>query len=398
MSHPKSRSLFVFVIVLAVTALVIGVYLLTQKQSGHPNFANYQIVYLCDGDMAGKIQQICIINGDGSGKKVLISGEASKDSFYSPVMNNKGQIVYFCSSTESAGDIRSLSFGICAIRADGSGRGKLDVTKMEVGFNYPIINNAGQVFFSCKDAICFTTLNPDGSFPKDVQKIPLDPAMTHSELSHISVNDKGIGVYLCLDTTGIEEAQRQDPDAGMKELFSRPRNICAFNSEDKSVKQLTSSPSGTSYFDAAINNSGRLVFTCGSPVVPGFGVMGATRGTDICSMIADGSAQRQLTRSQSPSYKFGSVINDRGQIVFDCSENLLNSRLCAMNSDGSNFRQITPSDNLASSGNPSINDDGVVAYICSLSICIMNFDGSDQRQLTTYKSAQSHTFGSVQIR
>jgi hypothetical protein len=395
MSQPKSRSLFVFMLVLAVTALAIAVYLFAQKQTGHPNFASYQIVYLCDGDLAGKIQQICIINGDGSGKKVLISGEAGKDLFFFPAMNNKGQIVYLCSSAANEGDVRTLSVGICAVRTDGSGKGRLDITDMGHGWNHPIINNAGQVYFPCKDAICFTTLNQDGSFSKEVQKIPLDPTKTYFELSRLFVNDKGLGVYPCLDTTGIEEAQRQDPGAGLKEYYSRPRNICVYSSKDKSVKQLTHAPVGTSYFVAAINNSGGLVFNCDASVIPGFGAMGET---DICSMNVDGSAQQQLTRSQSPTYKSDFVMNDWGQIVFDCFENFLNSSVCAMNSDGSNYRQITPSDNLASNVYPSINDDGVIAYLCSLSICIMNFDGSDQRQLATYKSPQSYTVGTVQIR
>ncbi|MBI3642696.1 hypothetical protein HY229_01155 [Candidatus Acetothermia bacterium] len=386
MSQPKSRTLIIAVIVLIVAGLAIGVYLLAQKQTGHPNFANYQIVYLCDGDLAGKIQQICIINGDGSGKRVLVTGESGKDVFFSPAMNKKGQIVYRCSSSEMQNGVPSPTFGICTVRADGSGRGKLDATKMGLGFNYPIIDNAGQVFFPCQDAICFITLFSDGSFSKDVQVIVLKTTMWPFPVTRLSVNDQGLGVYVCIDATGIVEAQRQDPDAGTKELLSRPRNICVYNSKEKRVKQLTHAPSGTSYFQAAINNAGRLVFTCGSPVVPGFG---ATGPEDICSMNADGSAQRQLTQSQSPSYKFDADMNDRGQIVFDCSENLQALNICAMNSDGSNFRQITPDDNFADNRNPSINDDGIIAYVCDLSLCIMNFDGSSRHQLTVLKNDNS---------
>ena len=105
---------------------------------------------------------------------------------------------------------------------------------------------------------------------------------------------------------------------------------------------------------------------------------------DVWVMNADGSGQRNLTRS--PAHDGGGSWSPDGQkIVFDTDRDG-NGELYVMNADGSGQRNLKPS---ASSNewSPSWSPDGrTIAFVTdrdgNAEIYVMNADGTDPRNLT----------------
>ncbi|MBI1729660.1 hypothetical protein HY229_01165 [Candidatus Acetothermia bacterium] len=267
-------------------------------------------------------------------------------------MNQQGQILYLCNLHDK---IDYERHHLCTIRADGSGSTDLTPSAKDITRGIDM-NNAGQFVYECYPAICLGTINSDGSLAGEVQEIAQDGARYYA---YPSLNDRGQMAFVCFDTAeGVD--------------------ICAENLDQSNLVRLTKVTDGSISIYPVINDDGLIAYSCGSPDF--------SRVIDICVIRADGTAQRNLTDTQSLRYNRGQSMNNRGQMAFSCAtpEERIRSNICAMNVDGSDWHQLTRHYGKTYYGSPSINGDGVIVYVCGVNLCIMNFDGSSQHQLTNF--------------
>lgn len=121
-----------------------------------------QIVYACENlpvpPLGGDDDQLCVINADGTGDKV-ITGDPERAGH--PKINDLGQIVYECE--DSAGFDQ-----VCKINFDGTGQKRLTSGgPLDLINDDPEINNSGQIAYNCEDEslnfqICVINFNQTG--------------------------------------------------------------------------------------------------------------------------------------------------------------------------------------------------------------------------------------------
>jgi hypothetical protein len=215
----------------------------------------------------GEDREICVINFDDSGFKMLTKNSNIED--WNPAINNAGQIAYSCNSAWQ-GVLPSVD-NLCVINADGSGQKQL--TTLYWKNSDPVINESGQIAF-----VCYTP-EPDNAppgaytFESEICLVNFDNTLlkrlTDNELTdwEPALNDKNQIVYECTVWDG----------ATLK------IEICMVDSVSEEFTRLTSN--NTSDDAPTINNAGLIIYQCGE-----------SGQSQICSIQPDATDFALLTK------------------------------------------------------------------------------------------------------
>ena len=267
-----------------------------------------QIVYACENlptpPLGGDDDQLCVINADGTGDKV-ITGDPERAS--DPKINVQGQIIYICEDSGGADQI-------CRINFDGTNYKRLT----SGGFNTdPEINNLGQIAYICEDSfatpqICVMNFNGTGK----AQLTSNADGFVDAE-----INDLGLISFSCLDSLFDEE-------------------ICRIAFNGGSVAQLTDSDCCTDFFNPEMNQFGKIAFNCdffGVPPPPSAG----SDPEQACVIRTDGSGFTVTPDTGNFNYSIFDIEYSGTLIASVCGNNILfEVELCVFDDQATSFASI----------------------------------------------------------
>lgn len=222
------------------------------------------IAYSC---FDGEDREICVINFDGTGFKMLTQNTRIED--WNPSINNSGQIAYSCNSKWQG----ALPFedDLCVINADGSGQKQL--TTLYWKNSDPAINDSGLITFVCYTPVSDSAEPGEYTFHSEICSVNFDNTAlkrhTSNELTdwEPSINDSGQIAYECMIWDGALPALE----------------ICLVDTaSDESIRLTENSMADDA---PAVNDDGLVLFECGE-----------TNSKQLCSVNSDASGYRQLTR------------------------------------------------------------------------------------------------------
>ena len=267
-----------------------------------------QIVYACENlpvsPLGGDDDQLCVINADGTGDKV-ITGDPERAG--GPRINDLGQIVYVCE--DSGGNDQ-----ICKINFDGTGHKRLT----SGGFNTdPEINNLGQVAYICEDSfatpqICVINFSGTGK-----------TQLTNNINGFIDaeINDLGMIAFECLDNLGDDE-------------------ICRINFTGGQTNRLTDSDCCTDFFNPEVNQFGKIAFKCdffGPPPPPSAG----SDPFQACVIRSDGSGFTVAPDTGDILFSILDIEYSGTLIASVCGNNtIFEVELCVFDDQGTSFARI----------------------------------------------------------
>jgi hypothetical protein len=173
------------------------------------------------------IADLCGINFDGTGRKVIInqSSDLAHLKFQDHQINNAGDIVYFCTDADGGSDI-------CVTSYEGhTARILLDDTNGEELPNYSDLsmNNSGEIVFKCEDVVNSRGICSMNLTGVDYRRLVDLDDINMQGLRSLKINDHGHVVFYCMDS--IEHA-----------------NICIINSDGSNFRVLVAGISINSLF------------------------------------------------------------------------------------------------------------------------------------------------------
>lgn len=299
---------------------------------------------------------ICIANIDGNDVR-KITGPELRSTGPNVRVDAKGRVLFACSRDFSPS-------GLCASESDGGGIYALAVNP-DLTYDRFVVNSSGDVVSFCSDSnqdhkrriyqIC--TFNLDGSGFKQVTKLRNREFAPWGDMGP-SINDAGEISLRCFE--GDDETE-----------------MCGI-SEDGGVFRLTEERSRPRYFYRThqIGPDGLVVYSCSKQANTG----------QLCILDTRTGEIEDLTYWVSPYFKVSEVdINNKGQVVFKCWNNLSKGRrLCGAILGKPGFWYITDDEEGLGLENPQIDDSGNIIVQCHnravdvpyLALCRTNFEGT----------------------
>ena len=322
--------------------------------------------------------KISVMNADGSGKRRLTAGTTGTGARDSrpdggPAWSPDGRKIVFgtlrhagpfaCSQAHpSAG----CNWELYVMNADGSGQRRLT--------RDPAIDNGA-------------TWSPDGR-QLLFHRAPVFRRALPRSVGLWVMNADGSGQRRLAAATG---AAAWSPDGRMI-AYSRgtgdAREIYVMNADGSGQRRLTHSP-GMDLLPTWSPDGRKIAFVSRRERCPGVAdnrVAYVCGNAEIYVMNADGTGQRNLTRSPAYGYYSSAAWSPDGRKMAFVSDRDGNAEIYVMNADGSAQRRLTR--NPASDGGPVWSPDGrKMAFVrvndltFGSEIYVMNADGSGQRRL-----------------
>src|SRR5215212_338002 len=208
--------------------------------SGDSSSASGKIVFAC---YINQIDQICIMNGDGSGRKQLTNFPAT--AFY-PSLSPDGQTIYFASNKSGSFEIYSM---------DINGNGLKQLTNKIGSLYAPELSPNGERIIFTNNGNGLWVMNPDGSNPRALTfKDDIDPtwspdgsmiafASSRSGGRQLFVaNANGKNVEQVTDLNNMGGRSSWSPDGTKLAFYRGPsgdRNIYVINIDGSGLQKLT---------------------------------------------------------------------------------------------------------------------------------------------------------------
>lgn len=322
-----------------------------------------QIVYTCKNLARKNLNNICVINGDGTDQRVLTEASEGKSNT-NPSINIFDEIVFECDTGEQK--------NICFINSDGTGFKQLTHAKESELFTNPQINARSEILFVCSDNDYSHLCVFDRT---QTQYKILTEQTTYQQNTMPKFNSFGEVVYSCKDNN------------------IRFPSLCYILSNGNNFKVVLDSirPEQRINFPRfpAINQRGKIVFLCSRNY----------SSPEICELDSYSSSPESIKEIDlnPPAIQNYSKpsINNNGDILFDC----YNAEICFIDGVKQEKLFLTSSSVVNENNrhyffrNSILSNDWVVSECWRHSyrdICIMKSDGTRFRILTNAKSGQSN--------
>jgi hypothetical protein len=357
----------VAVLIVALAVTLVNLLLDPQGDLGgnrDPYILDDRIVYVCDEP--DRTDQICVINTDGTGWRMLtnqdsVDLESNSDSmpyvaFSNPTFNKSGDVVWSCSNKL---EIRSRTY-LCHTKLDQP-QGQSFVSEFWEGdAGRSKINEIGQILYQCGALLCFGELAGNTS--------EFDNSSTSDLIGDL--NDSGDIVFTCSELT----------QSGSEQFFVS--DVCLMDSKNLSgipAKLTNAPPDGIVRYSApSINNLGQVVFQCAVEQAD------ETWDRNVCLFIPGAPIFSNLSaNTPSATNSFAPSFSAEHQVIFKCREADGDSEynLCKINADGTEYFMFELPYSLSTNDSVSVNN-GKIVFDCGREICLINDDGTEFRRLT----------------
>lgn len=287
---------------------------------------------------------------DSTETEQITNAVYSNREFFDPAINSLGQIAHVC-------ELENDRFDICLINPDGSDLRRVTLTSPYAINLEPDINDAGMIVFGCRseDSRQFICIIDAGS--TEARELELNVRV--KEFPRIQIDNAGRILFPCLSLV-LEE------------------DLCIVNSDGSDLRFLNKIQDRSETNSSGhMNNNGQVVFFCRSQSL-GQGICRADLETLDVELLVKNSEERQDTNP---------LINDSGQIVFNCNfQRLITEDICVTAWESGEVRRLTEAERGEFNFASAITPNGVIAFRCSVNsndnLCTINFDGFNSRQLT----------------